>query len=182
MMRWRMPALVLVPVVFLLACTMQPSPGSTATQSTATSTPALNVASAPSAGPVSPGAMGGAAPVPARSTASVPPTPPSAPTPSPSHVITTVFLIVMENHNWSAIYQRSSAPYINKTLLPMASYAQRYDNPPGVHPSEPNYLWLEAGTNFGIANDRDPQVNHQSTDAHLVTLLTQADISWKSYQ
>ena len=181
MICWRTPALVLVPLLTLLACTVQPSAGSTATRVTA-SAPAISAASAPSTVPASPGANDGAAPVPARSTASVPPAAPTSPTPSANHAITTVFLIVMENHNWSAIYQRPSAPYINKTLLPMAAYAQRYYNPPNVHPSEPNYLWLEAGTNFGIANDQDPQVNHQSTGAHLVTLLTQAGISWKAYQ
>src|SRR5215831_9115427 len=52
-----------------------------------------------------------------------------------------VFLIVMENHNWSDIKNNPSAPYINNSLLPMASYAEQYFNPPGIHPSEPNYLW-----------------------------------------
>ena len=94
----------------------------------------------------------------------------------------TVFLIMMENHNWSDIKNSPSAPYINQTLLPMASYAEQYFNPPGIHPSEPNYLWLEAGTNFGISNDDDPAVNHQSSTQHLVTLLNTANISWKSYQ
>jgi len=181
MISWRTPALVLVPVVFLLACTMQPSPGSPATRAPV-SAPTINPASASSTDPTSPGATDGAAPVPARSTASVPAAAPTAPAPSASHAITTVFLILMENHNWSAIYQRPSAPYINKTLLPMAAYAQRYYNPPNIHPSEPNYLWLEAGTSFGITNDLNPAVNHQSTSAHLVTLLTQTGISWKSYQ
>ena len=88
----------------------------------------------------------------------------------------------MENHNWSSIHNSSSAPYINGTLLPMASYAMQYYNPPGTHPSEPNYLWLEAGTNFGIFDDGDPQTNHQSTTNHLVTLLSGAGVSWKSYQ
>ena len=95
---------------------------------------------------------------------------------------TTVFLIVMENHNWSDIKNNPSAPFINNTLLPMASYAEQYFNPPGNHPSEPNYLWLEAGTNFGIYNDADPYANHQSTTQHLVTLLNNVHISWKSYQ
>src|SRR5205807_2777846 len=75
-----------------------------------------------------------------------------------------------------------SAPYINNTLLPMASHAEQDYNPPGIHPSEPNYLWLEAGTNFGITNDADPAANHQSTKLHLVTLLANAHITWKSYQ
>lgn len=94
----------------------------------------------------------------------------------------TVFLIMMENHNWSDVKHSPSATYINQTLLPIASYAEHYFNPPGIHPSEPNYLWLEAGTNFGISNDNDPAVNHQSTTQHFVTLLDHAHISWKSYQ
>ena len=94
----------------------------------------------------------------------------------------TVFLIMMENHNWSDVKNSPSAPYINQALLPIASYAEQYFNPPGNHPSEPNYLWLEAGTNFGISNDDDPAVNHQSTTQHFVTLLDHAHISWKSYQ
>ncbi len=106
------------------------------------------------------------------------------PTPTPTAVLgrKTVFLIVMENHNWSDIKNNPSAPYINHTILPMASYAQQYYNPPGNHPSEPNYLWLEAGTNFGISNDADPFSNHQNTKLHLVTLLNNAHVSWKSYQ
>jgi hypothetical protein len=89
---------------------------------------------------------------------------------------------MMENHNWSDVKHSPSAPYINQTLLPMASHAEHYFNPPGNHPSEPNYLWLEAGTNFGISNDDNPAINHQSTTQHFVTLLDHAHISWKSYQ
>src|SRR5207247_4987326 len=77
--------------------------------------------------------------------------------------IHTVFLILMENHDWSSIKGSPSAPYINDILLPIASHAEQYYNPPGVHPSEPNYLWLEAGTNFGILNDNYPSSNHQSS-------------------
>jgi phosphatidylinositol-3-phosphatase len=110
-------------------------------------------------------------------------TSPAAPlTPAVTTSKKTVFLIMMENHNWSDIKNNPSAPYINNTLLPMASYAEQYFNPPGNHPSEPNYLWLEAGTNFGIYNDANPDANHQGTTLHLVTLLNNAHISWKSYQ
>src|ERR1041385_7457868 len=94
----------------------------------------------------------------------------------------TVFVILMENHNWSNILGSPDAPYINGTLLPLASYCDQYYNPPGIHPSEPNYLWLEAGTNFGILNDDGPDKNHQSTTAHLVTQLEAAGHTWKSYQ
>lgn len=94
----------------------------------------------------------------------------------------TVFIILMENHNWSSIKGSPDAPYINKTLLPIASYTDQYYNPAGIHPSEPNYFWLEAGTNFGITNDNLPASNHQSTTNHLVTLLKNAGISWRTYQ
>ena len=93
-----------------------------------------------------------------------------------------VFVILMENHNWSQIKDSADAPYINNTLLPMASYCDQYYNPPDIHPSEPNYLWLEAGTNFGILDDNPPAVNHQTTTSHFVTQLNNAGISWKTYQ
>ena len=92
-----------------------------------------------------------------------------------------VFVIVMENESWSDIKGNATADYIN-SLLPMASYCDQYYTPPGNHPSEPNYLWLEAGTNFGITDDNDPSVNHQDSTAHFVTQLKDAGISWKTYQ
>jgi hypothetical protein len=95
--------------------------------------------------------------------------------------IKTVFLIVLENHNWSDIKDNPSAPYINHILLPQASFAQQYYNPSGINPSEPNYIWLEAGTAFGIDNDNLPDENHQDTRHHLVTYLNDAGISWKAY-
>ncbi len=98
-----------------------------------------------------------------------------------THNIQTVFIILMENTDWSAIKGNPQAPYINKTLLPKASHAEQYFNPPGIHPSLPNYLWLEAGTNFGILDDNPPSIDHQSTTMHLVTLLQNARIPWKGY-
>src|SRR2546425_7986591 len=47
----------------------------------------------------------------------------------------TVFVILMENHDWSSIKNSSSAPYINRTLLPGAAHAEHYYNPPNLHPS-----------------------------------------------
>src|SRR5215475_204871 len=63
-------------------------------------------------------------------------------------------------------------------------------NNPHVHPSEPNYFWAEAGNNFLVSDDADPYVLHGNTNQannqdgvlHLTTLLTQAGISWRSYQ
>ncbi len=98
------------------------------------------------------------------------------------HAIKTVFLILMENNNWSSILGSSSAPYINNTILPNAAHAEQYYNPPSIHPSEPNYIWLEAGDNLGITDDSDPATNHQSTTMHLVTLMQAANVTWKAYE
>jgi hypothetical protein len=127
------------------------------------------------------------APAPTSTLSAVRPTPThlasATPAPAPPAASNrTVFVIVMENHNWAQIAGSKSAPYLNGTLLPAASYATHYYNPPGIHPSEPNYLWLEAGTNFGIRNDNAPATNHQATKQHLVSLLTAQGLTWKAYQ
>ena len=96
--------------------------------------------------------------------------------------VQTVFVIVLENHSWSSFKGSVNAPFINGILLPRASYCAQYFTPPGLHPSEPNYLWLEAGTNFGILNDNNPSSNHQNTTNHLAAQLRLAGISWKTYQ
>ena len=110
--------------------------------------------------------------------------PPRDPIPNPPNIngIRTVFMILMENHDWRTIYGSQYCPYINNTLLPMSSYATRYFTPPGLHPSEPNYIWLIAGDNFGIRNDNAPSVNHIGSTQNLFTLLDNAGISWKTYQ
>src|SRR4051812_29281502 len=114
----------------------------------------------------------------------VPPLPPRVPELSLNHIngIKKVFIILMENHDWSTIKSQPQCPYINNTLLPMASYATQYYTPPGLHPSEPNYIWLISGTNFGIRSDSAPSVNHQSSTNNLFTLLDRAGVSWKTYQ
>ena len=105
----------------------------------------------------------------------------SVTTPAALAGIKTVFVIVMENHNWSDIKGSASAPYLNQ-LTAQGAHAENYVNVPGNHPSEPNYLWMTAGTSFGVKNDNNPSANHQSTHAHLAALLDAKHISWKSYQ
>ena len=88
---------------------------------------------------------------------------------SPAHAqlskIKTVWVVMMENHNWTGdnsgakfgapdIKGNPAAPYINGTLLNTSAHAEQYYNPPGNHPSQPNYLWLEAGTNFVFSRIR----------------------------
>jgi hypothetical protein len=101
--------------------------------------------------------------------------------PDAGHAVQTVFLILMENHSASSIYGASAASYINTTLVPMGAHATAYET--HVHPSEPNYLWLESGDNLGIKDDNDPTTaaNQQTTTQHLVTQLTTAGLSWKSW-
>ena len=135
------------------------------------------------------------------------------------HQIKHVFVIALENHDWTQpatvsggiepLYQNPNAPFINslvngtgfatinghlENISPHVAYATAYHNVlatpsgnnPHIHPSEPNYLWAEAGTNFGILNDDDPYAdnppNAQTTTQHLSGLLQRAGKSWKSYQ
>jgi len=95
-----------------------------------------------------------------------------------------VFLILMENHDWAEIYgNRKDAPFINGLRAdPEVAWGSDYV---GVtHPSEPNYLVLEAGDTFGVRNDRDPEDNSQTTHDHLAWLLDHArpPRAWRSYQ
>jgi len=94
----------------------------------------------------------------------------------------TVFVLLLENTAWTNVENNSSAPYINNALLPIASYCDQYSTPPSNHPSLPNYLWLEAGTNFGVRADVWPASNHFNTTNHFVIQLDQAGISWRAYE
>lgn len=134
--------------------------------------------------------------------------------------VRTVFVIAMENHNWTQpanqftgspqqVYLNQNAPFINSLVNGTASvvigcntvnisqqvaYANAYHNVlatasgvnPHIHPSEPNYIWAEAGNNLGVLNDNDPFAavgpTNQNTKQHLTTLLTEAGRTWKSYQ
>ena len=106
--------------------------------------------------------------------------------------VKTVWVILMENHNWTGnnagaafgapdIKVNPLAPHTNGTLLQTWAHAEQYFNPPGNHPSQPNYLWLEAGTNFGVLADTQPGQPQIFTDQHLVKLLEDAGISWRAY-
>jgi hypothetical protein len=107
-----------------------------------------------------------------------------SPGPAGLPAIKTVFVIVLENHDWASIKGSPSAPYLNGTLLTKGAHAEQYFNPPGLHPSEPNYIWLEAGDSLGLVTDGDPSPSRSvpaGTD-HLVAQLERAGKSWRSYQ
>jgi phosphatidylinositol-3-phosphatase len=108
--------------------------------------------------------------------------------------VKTVWVILMENHNWTGNNTRAAsgapdikgsplAPYINGKLLQTSAHAEQYFNPPGNHPSQPNYLWLEAGTNFGVLGDTQPGQPPLSPLAvpHFTRQLEDAGISWRAY-
>jgi hypothetical protein len=97
-----------------------------------------------------------------------------------SRFITTVFVIVLENASWKDVVDSGSAPFINTVLLPMAAHAESYRTT--LHPSEPNYLVMEAGDALGVTDDGQPSFNHQSTPDHLVNQLEAAGVRWRSYQ
>jgi hypothetical protein len=135
-----------------------------------------------------------------------------------------VFVIAMENHNFTQpadqtspqpIFGNAAAPFINSLITPgnpnaaQVSYAKNYLNAgTHVHPSEPSYVWAEAGSDFGAHTDAEPdfangnafydnspslvsQLNAYGTVApvwhfnftpHLSGQLSDAGIAWKNYQ
>jgi hypothetical protein len=142
-------------------------------------------------------------------------TPTATPTPTPTPIpvtpfdfhsnITKVFTVVMENQNWSDIAgNTTSAPYINSLLTGVNSdlsfnpyhsdvaYANNYRSVVSgetgtgyLHPSEPNYIWLEAGTNAfsdtTFTADNSPSTQSTNSTAHLATLLNTAGKNWRAY-
>jgi hypothetical protein len=141
---------------------------------------------------------------------------------SPAWAVKTVFVIALENTNWTQpqnpfsgsqqqIFQNPAAPFLNSLVQGTAkaringvlthisaqtAYASAYHNvlatPTGatglnsIHPSEPNYIWMEAGSNLGVYSNNQPYQayggTNQSTSRHLCALLTAAGKTWRSYQ
>jgi hypothetical protein len=112
-----------------------------------------------------------------------------------------IFVVAMENHNFTQpnpaaspqqIFGNPAAPFINSLLTSgnpnaaQVSYATTYYNAGAhVHPSEPNYVWAEAGTDFGVHTDADPRpANGNILDQviHLTAQMNAAGISWRNYQ
>ncbi|HUB09131.1 MAG TPA: alkaline phosphatase family protein, partial [Myxococcales bacterium] len=90
----------------------------------------------------------------------------------------------MENRNREEIESGRDAPYLSGSVWPRASYATEYFNPPKVHPSLPNYLWLIAGDDYGKGlDDSDPSVggDELATENHLPGLLARAGWTWREY-
>ena len=116
-----------------------------------------------------------------------------------------VFYIALENHDFVQtapghrhvqLYGNSAAPFINSLVTPgnpnaaQTSFALNYqDVSPDLYPSEPNFVWAEAGiasTNPAQPpyNDRRPFPNNIVNAPNLSGLLQQkyGTSGWKSYQ
>jgi len=122
------------------------------------------------------------------------------------HHVKKVIVVAMENHNWTQptpgsspqqIFQNVAAPFVNSLVNGTSgissdvSYATNYQNAGfGVHPSEPNYVWVEAGQAFNsLGTDADPYakgtcavVTAVDSDQHLTAFLNRTGKSWRSYQ
>jgi phosphatidylinositol-3-phosphatase len=121
-----------------------------------------------------------------------------------------VFVISMENHNFvqpstqtspDQIFGNPAAPFQTSLITPgdpnaaNVSWASNYynvlantANNQHIHPSEPNYIWANGGSNFGVLNDADPGKEPVNSPTNLITaqsltgLMQDKGISWKSYQ
>ena len=114
-----------------------------------------------------------------------------APAAAPVSVITHVFVVAMENQDASKIYgSAADAPYITGTLVPSFARATNFtDELPLAMPSEPHYVWMEAGTNAFpdhtfATNDEPSASNSTRSTAHLSAQIEHATtgVTWRTYQ
>jgi hypothetical protein len=162
-------------LVSLFAAAFGCSSGDTTTASTGSGgSPTTTSASGTGGGATGAGGSGGAGTTGATTATSTSTGGPPATTPR-------VLIVLMENHVWSAIKASPSAKYIHQLAM-MGAHSEQHFNPPALHPSEPNYLWLEAGDNLGVLDDSAPSAHHFATKAHLVTQIEGAGLTWKTYQ
>ncbi|HEX2613455.1 MAG TPA: hypothetical protein VHO02_07665, partial [Fibrobacteria bacterium] len=110
--------------------------------------------------------------------------------PRETPVIRHVIVVAMENNDADVIYGGADrAPYINDTLLTKYAHAVNFVDPlPTWIPSEPHYVWMEAGTNAlpdHVFQDNSDALlaNSTSSGAHLVAQIRRAaNDDWMSYQ
>jgi acid phosphatase len=89
----------------------------------------------------------------------------------PSNPIKRIFVLVFENTN---AVDSQNQPFM-KSLIARGSYLNNFH---GIaHPSQPNYLAMVGGDNFGVRDDR----NHDVDATHLGDLLEAKGKNWKIY-
>jgi len=101
-----------------------------------------------------------------------------------------VFVVALENHDpGEVIGNTTDAPYLNGLAASYASASDFLDQFAISTPSEPHYIWMEAGTNeFDdrvFTSDSSPSATNSTADTqHLVTQIAHATngVTWLSYQ
>jgi hypothetical protein len=99
--------------------------------------------------------------------------------------IRTVFVVNVENRNWSGVGNGSTEwPYLNKQLLKGSAgniaWATNFNT--GLHPSLPNYISMDAANPEGLAGNGDAMPdNYPITAPHLTQSLSAAGLSWRYF-
>jgi phospholipase C len=88
-----------------------------------------------------------------------------------------VFVIVEENHGYSDVIGNPAAPNLN-ALADEYGIATNYYAV--THPSEPNYVALLGGSNFGVTSD-NAYYTQRVAAPNLISQLDSANVSWKAY-
>jgi hypothetical protein len=134
------------------------------------------------ANPTGPGAGGSSGSAPDGAVADA-----TSPTPG-AHANPYIFVIAMENHGAGSVYGSSSAPYINGTLVPRYARASAFAEELTALPSEPHYVFMEAGTNafsdhVFTTDDAPSAGNSTASSAHLVSQIRDAGagLDWMAY-
>jgi hypothetical protein len=101
-----------------------------------------------------------------------------------------VFVVAMENQDAASVYGNAKdAPYLNGTLLPRYARATAFSDELPQLPSEPHYVWMEAGTNAlpdrTFTTDSGPSAGNSTGSAnHLAAQIAAAGkgLDWTAYQ
>jgi hypothetical protein len=88
-----------------------------------------------------------------------------------------VFIVVEENHNYSAVVASPSMPYLNSLANQYGLATNYFAN---AHPSIPNYFMLTTGQTLTLLDFETPQSFPVSED-NVVRELIAAGKTWKSY-
>ena len=84
-------------------------------------------------------------------------------------------IVMLENHNYSQVIDRRSAPYLNELAREGALFT---DSQAITHPSQPNYLALFSGSTQGNPGDNCPQ---HFTGPNLAAELLAAGYTFTGY-
>ncbi len=96
----------------------------------------------------------------------------------PAGGIQHVFIVMMENHGYSEVWNTSLTPYIT-SLGNQFVHATNYHSM--IHPSLPNYLQLIAGDNFNVTTDCQPSDSCHVAAPNIADSLEAKGLTWRAY-